>query len=178
MIAKLRDLYAALEERRLILTKELETCSDEELHFQPGPDRWSMVMVLEHIVMGERGVRLKGAEISGQAIEADPQADALFKMVIEILDKDMPVDVPDPKIEPVGDKALPVLLSLWDAERKKLGNLLDNVTSADLDKAVASHAVTGSLNPVRTLELALAHFDTHHRQIHRIREEYKTSKSN
>jgi len=176
MIAELRDLYGILESRHHTLTKELAACPDAEIRFQPGPDRWSILMVLEHIVMGERGVRLKGAEILGQQIDIDPQADASFKMVIEILDTDVPVDVPDPAIEPVGDKALPVLLSLWAAEREKLGSLLETVTTADIDKAVASHAVTGPLDPVRTLELALSHFETHHRQIQRIRAEYITSK--
>jgi len=168
MIAKLRDLYADLENRRHTLIAELELCSEAALRFQPGPNRWSILMVVEHMVMGERGIRLKGAEIVGDQIEADPQTEELFKVVIDILDRDVPVDVPDPSIEPVGDKTLPALLSLWDAERKKLGNLLEAVTSADIGKALARHAVTGPLNPVRTLELALAHFDTHHRQIRRI----------
>lgn len=174
MIAKLRNLYEDLEYRRYALIEELELCSNAVLRFRPGPDRWSILMVVEHMIMGERGVRLEGAEILGEQIEADPQSEKLFKMVIEILDKDVPVDVPDPSIEPVGNKDLPDLLKLWDTEREKLGNLLETVTPADVGKVVARHTVTGPLDPVRTLELALAHFEAHHRQIRRILKDKKS----
>ena len=113
----------------------------------------------------------------GETIEANPSADELFKVVIDILEKDVPVDVPDPSIEPVGDKKLSDLLDLWDVERKALGKLLEAIAPEDMDKAIASHAVTGPLEPLRTLELAIAHFDTHHRQICKLREEYKTVKT-
>ena len=176
MLSILQEKFDAFETKRQSLLAEISTCTAEELGFQPGPDRWSILMVIEHIVMGERGVRLKGAEVFGEQIKSDAQADELFKVVIDILDKDVPVDVPDPAIEPVGDKKLPELLSLWDAERKALRDLLDAISPEDMDKAIASHPVTGPLEPARTLDLALAHFDTHHRQISRIIEEINSAR--
>lgn len=177
MLSILQAKFDVLEVKRQALLAEIKTCTAEELGFQPGPDRWSILMVIEHIVMGERGVRLKGAEILGQQIEADPQADELFKMVIDILDKDVPVDVPDPAIEPTGNKKLADLLSLWETERKALWDVLNGIALEDMEKAIASHPVTGPLEPLRTLELAIAHFDTHHRQIRKLRDEYKAIKT-
>jgi len=175
MLSHLQEKYDTLEKKRQALLLEIESCTDAELCFRPGPERWSIAMVIEHMVMGERGIRLKGAEMFGETIEADPQADELFKVVIDILDKDVPVDVPDPAIEPAGDKKLPALIRLWERERQALATVLDAISPEDTDKAIASHPVTGPLKPSRTLELAIAHFDTHHRQILRILEDIKSS---
>jgi len=175
MLSHLQEKFDTLEKKRRTLLQEIEACTDAELCFQPGPDRWSITMVIEHMVMGERGIRLKGAEVFGETIEADPKADDLFKVVIDILDKDVPVDVPDPAIEPAGDQKLPALLRLWDSERQALAVVLDTISPEDTHRAIASHPVTGPLEPSRTLELAIAHFDTHHRQILRILEDIRSS---
>ena len=45
-----------LEDRKSALLKDLKSYSAVHLRFQPGPDRWSMQMALQHIILGEIGV--------------------------------------------------------------------------------------------------------------------------
>jgi hypothetical protein len=52
-----------LEDRKSELLKDLESYSDYYLRFQPAPDRWSLLMALQHIVLGEQGIRLTEAEL-------------------------------------------------------------------------------------------------------------------
>ena len=60
------------------------------------------------------------------------------------------------------------LSALWDRERKALGNLLESVTEETVNDVMFSHPATGPLDPVRMLQLAVAHFDSHRRQIDRL----------
>jgi hypothetical protein len=88
-----------------------------------------------------------------------------------VLEKDIPVDVPDISVEPDGSMELDELIALWDLERKAMCNLLEKVTEKTVDDVMFSHPATGPLDPVRTLQLAVAHFNTHRRQIDILRSE-------
>ncbi len=44
-------------------------------------------------------------------------------------------------------------------ERKELCDLLEMVTQQSIDDVIFSHPAAGPLDPVRTLQLAIAHFD-------------------
>ena len=56
-------------------------------------------------------------------------------------------------------------------ERKMLCDLLDEVTEETVNDVMFSHPAAGPLDPLGTLKLAVAHFDTHRRQIDRLRRE-------
>jgi hypothetical protein len=63
MLQKIQVLITELEDRKSELLKDLESYSDDHLRFQPAPDRWSLLMALQHIVRGEQGIRLTEAEL-------------------------------------------------------------------------------------------------------------------
>jgi hypothetical protein len=95
----------------------------------------------------------------------------MFSVVMDVLNKDIPVGVPDPFVEPDGSRGLDELIDLWDLERKALCKLLEGVTVKSVNDVMFSHPPTGPLDPVRTLQLAVANFNTHRRQIDRLRSE-------
>lgn len=176
MLSEIQELVTELEDRKSELLKDLESYSDYYLRFQPAPDRWSLLMALQHIVLGEQGIRLTEAELRHNPVRQQLKPGNLFNVVMDVLEKDIPVEVPDPSVEPDGSMELDELIALWDRERKVLGDLLEAVTEETVDDVMFSHPAAGPLDPVRTLRLAVAHFDTHRRQIDRLRSEIQKLK--
>jgi hypothetical protein len=95
----------------------------------------------------------------------------MLDIVMDVLEKDIPVGVPDISAEPDGSMELDELIALWDRERKGLCDLLEAVTEKTVNEVMFSHPAAGPLDPVNTLQLAVAHFDTHRRQIDKLRSE-------
>ena len=174
MLNEIQTLLNELEDRKSKLLEDLEPCSSEQLRFQPAPDRWSLLMALQHIVLGEQGIRLTEAELRHNPVRRQLKPGQMFDVVMDVLNEDIPVEVPDPSVEPDGSLEWEELVALWDRERKVLGQLLERVTSETVNEVMFSHPAAGPLDPVRTLQLAIAHFDTHRRQIDNLRSEIQT----
>ena len=174
MLKEIQRLLNDLEDRKSKLLRDLEPCSNKQLRFQPAPDRWSLLMALQHIVLGEQGIRLTEAELRHNPVRRQLKPGQMFEAVMDVLNKDIPVEVPDPSVEPDGSLEWDELVALWDRERKVLGQLLESVTAETVNEVMFSHPAAGPLDPVRTLQLAIAHFDTHRRQIDNLRGEIQT----
>ena len=173
MLPEIQALLTELEDRKSELLRELKTYSDENLRFQPGSDRWSLIMALQHIVLGEKGIRLTEAELRCNPVRRQLRPGDMFDIVIDVLEKDTPVGVPDQFAEPDGSLGLEELIAVWDQERRLLSDLLESVTTETLEEVMFSHPAAGPLDPIRTLRLAVAHFDTHRRQIDKLRKEIR-----
>ena len=171
MLPEIQGLITELEDRKTELVKDLKSYSNDLLRFQPAPDRWSMLMALQHIVQGEQGIRMTEAELRHNPVRQQLKPGKMFNVVMDVLEKDISVAVPEPLAEPDGSMELDDLTTLWDRERKTLCVLLEGVTEATVNDVMFSHPAAGPLDPVRTLKLAIAHFDTHRRQIDRLRNE-------
>jgi hypothetical protein len=167
----IQALFDELESKKKTLLQKLSRHTEGQLRFQPAPDRWSMLMALHHIILGERGMRLTEAELRDNPIRRQLKIGKLFEVVLEVLEKDVPVEVPDPSLEPENNASLNELSRLWDEERVRLGDLLDRIREDSVHEVIFSHPAAGPLDPVRTLRLAHAHFDTHRRQIERLEAE-------
>jgi hypothetical protein len=174
MLKEIQTLLNELEDRKSKLLRDLEPCSNEQLRFQPEPGRWSLLMALQHIVLGEQGIRLTEAELRHNPVRRQLKPGQMFDVVMDVLNEDIPVEVPDPSVEPDGSLEWDELVALWDRERKVLGQLLERVTAETVNDVMFSHPAAGPLDPVRTLQLAIAHFDTHRRQIDNLRSEIQT----
>ena len=174
MLNEIQTLLNELEDRKSKLLEDLELCSSEQLRFQPAPDRWSLLMALQHIVLGEQGIRLTEAELRHNPVRRQLKPGQMFDVVMDVLNEDIPVEVPDPSVEPDGSLEWDELVALWDRERKVLSQLLESVTAETVNDVMFSHPAAGPLDPVRTLQLAIAHFDTHRRQIDNLRSEIQT----
>ena len=171
MLKKIQALLSDLEDRKLRLLRDLSIYSDDQLRFQPEPERWSILMAFQHIILGERGIRLTEAELRSNPVRKQLKPGKMLAVVLDVLEKDIPVDVPDISVEPDGSMELDELIALWDRERKALCDLLEEVTEKTVNDVMFSHPAAGPLDPVNTLQLAVAHFDTHRRQIDRLRGE-------
>ena len=127
-----------------------------------------MMMVLEHIVTAEMGMRHTHAELQQNPVRSMLQPGKFFDAVMDVLNKDIPVTVPHSSLEPENLAELEELSKLWEEERLAFRGLIENITASTVDEVMFSHPVAGPLDPVRSLQLALAHFETHRRQIDRL----------
>jgi hypothetical protein len=167
----IQALFDSLEDKKQLLLQRLNRCTDAQLQFQPAADRWSMIMALDHIIAGERGMRKSEAELRDNPARAHLQTGEILDLVMEVLEKDVPVEVPDPSLEPENTASLRELIPSWNRERQLWAALLEGIQEDSLQQVMFSHPAAGPLDPVSAIRLAHAHFDTHRRQIDRLIEE-------
>jgi hypothetical protein len=77
-LPEIQALITKLEERKSELLKDLKSCSEDQLQVQSTPDRRSMLMALQHIVLGEQGIRLSEAELHSKPVRRQLEPGKMF----------------------------------------------------------------------------------------------------
>ena len=161
MLTELQRPFDRLEDARQTLIRKVRELDARTLHHKAAPERWSILEDIQHLVMAEQRTALRiGAETG--AGEKNPE---MLAMVLQVLDQDMVVDVPDPEMVPDGDAGIDDLIRDWDQARKDLLRFLNECGPNDLEMAVSHHVVAGTLTVVELLRLLESHFHHHRRRI-------------
>lgn len=171
MLAELQSQFDHYNQKREGLLQNLSALPPDTLSKKLGPDRWSLLQVIEHLVKAERSV-LKNLPDPSLLVHKPRgiRAQLGYLVVIWVLKWGLPVPVPASTMTPDGHQSsLSVLRAEWDRNTNWLKRYLDDLTSSSAMRAVFWHPVTGPLTPGRALRLAHLHLDTHIRQIDRIR---------
>ncbi len=170
MLTEIRKTFDSLEKKYVKLLQHLNSLTDDVLSFKAGPDKWSIVEVIEHLVMAEENMleQLTGA---ASATTLDPQDRSAknYHIVIKVMTRDIPVDVPDESMEPRGKFSLGELLGRWDETRKRTRAYIDAINSEKADDLVYRHPFAGPLDMAETLRFIDVHFDNHMRHIDKIK---------
>jgi uncharacterized damage-inducible protein DinB len=161
MLSELQDRYNTLEEARLALTHKVRGLEPEQLKHKPGPDRWSILEDFQHMVMAEQRTSLKAGSVS----DSEEIKPGMFEIVLQVLDHDTVVDVPDPGMIPDGNATLENLIAAWDKSRTGLFKFLKSCGPEDLERPVSRHPVTGPLTVIECLRLFDSHFNHHRRRL-------------
>ena len=82
-------------------------------------------------------------------------------MVLEILERDVRVDVPSANMEPDGQIILDALPNQWEESRAQLSRYFERLQKENVETLVFSHPAAGSLNALDMLDLANVHADYH-----------------
>jgi uncharacterized damage-inducible protein DinB len=169
MITNIQDKFEHLTRRRQTLLEKLDSLSTGELKFKAGQDKWSVVEVVEHLVIVEDDLLHQlSYNTMNSTLDSKLRSFEKYKAVIKVMERDIPVDVPDPRAEPQGQVTLDKLLDRWEDIRKKLHQLIDGMNPENKDRPVYSHPFAGPLDISETLHFFEAHFDSHMRHIDRI----------
>jgi uncharacterized damage-inducible protein DinB len=168
MLEDLSLLFKTLEEARTSLVDTLGELSEEQLQWKPGPDRWSILMALQHIVTGEKGMRQTYEELANHPLRDQLKTGKMADVVLDILNRDVQVEVPDPGLEPDGNTSLAELLESWSEERQAMAQLLETVTEDTRERVMFNHPAAGPMDAAKTLELAVSHLNHHRRHVDRI----------
>ena len=169
MLSELQNQYNNLEEARRTLTHKVRGLQPERLNHKPGPDRWSILEDFQHLVLAEQRTSLK----AGSILDSEERKSGMFEIVLQVLDHDTAVDVPDPGMVPDGNATLENLIAAWDKSRTGLFKFLESCGPEDLERSVSRHPVTGPLTVMECLRLVDSHFHHHRRRIEAAIEQIK-----
>ena len=166
MLQNIQERYERLLNKRKTLLQRLEAYSTETLSFKAGPDKWSAVEAIEHLVVVEDNIleQVK-ANTPMSTLDLENRSPKNYQMVLKVMRSDVAVDVPHESIEPSGQYSLEALLARWDDIRVKMQGLLNGIEAGTEDNMVFNHPFGGPLNIRETLEFIEVHFDNHARHM-------------
>ena len=169
MHANIQEKQDNLIKKRKDLLQQLAPLSGEVLSFKAAQDNWSIIEVIEHLVMVEEDFfNQLSTNVPASMLDPESRTPEKYQTVINIMKRDIPVDVPDESVKPHGHLTLDELLSQWDEVRNNLIGSLDDLTSENRDDLIYRHPYGGPLNIAEALNFIDVHFDNHRRQIDRI----------
>ena len=169
MLPNIQEQYDSLKRKLEALLQHLDSLSGEELSFKAGPDKWSIVEVVEHLVIAEQELlKQLSAHIPATTLDPEAKTPEKHQTVIKVMERDIEVDVPHESLEPHGNIALEDLLIQWNEIREKLPGLLAEIKPEKKDDPVFQHPYGGPLDIADTLQFFEVHFDNHMRHIDRI----------
>ena len=175
MLANIREKFEGLTKKRAELLQHLDSLSGEVLSFKAGPDKWSIVEVVDHLVIAEEDLLMQlSTNVPASTLDPKSRTPDKHQTVIKVMERDIPVDVPDESMEPQGRLTLDELLHQWDDIRNKLQVLLAQIMSENKDDPVYRHPYGGPLSISETMHFFEVHFDNHMRHIDRILAQIKT----
>jgi|GEM_PF-622091 len=173
---KLLSRLDAFSTSRQSFVNQLSQLTPEQLSTRPNPGAWSILEIVEHLVLAEKIV----FKISPRAEPLTPAKKRLsnrllYRVVIFVLkSRRSKVDVPDKNMNPAGQTSLTDLLDSWDQNQIWLREFIQNLSPHDLKKAVFAHPVSGPITPSQAIYMLQIHFDKHMHQIQGILSELKT----
>ena len=165
-IAELRDQLEIYDQKRNALLDDLEWLNEDQIRGKPGPDNWSVLEIVQHMVLSEREVL---QDLPGSKKLTDRKrgfrARLSYAVVLAVLRWNIPAPVPSDGMVPDGNTSLSKLRQQWDENLRWLRDYLDNLRPEDLQRAVFRHPIAGPMTVVQTIHMAQLHFDVHRRQI-------------
>jgi hypothetical protein len=160
-----------LEEERTSLLEYLKKKSVEDLQFRPGPGKWSVAQILEHMRIAEKQT-LKGIKYSLEnriefkfaTFSSDLAvwiARLAFKLGIKFK---APAFVADIKDLPEMDH----IFQDWQFTRDEIRKIIETLPVEMTNKIIFKHPILGLQSMHHILDFQLAHFKVHRKQIYNI----------
>ncbi|MEJ7812568.1 MAG: DinB family protein [Gemmatimonadaceae bacterium] len=169
MLPDLHAHFAQLEDRRADLARHLARYTPRQLGAAPAPGAWSLLGVVEHLVLVDRAVL---RAIKRQA-DRPPLAHrwhhrVLAGVIARALESRVRLPVAGRSLQPRGGASLEGLLAEWDAVRADWRAYLDGITDRPAGELVFRHPLGVPMTAGETLHFLRQHFDHHLHQIARI----------
>ena len=164
-----KQLQAFDDTRRRVLD-ELEALDPALLVAKPIAGKWSMIEIVEHLVLAERAV-FKGLPAPSRLEEKhrDFGNRVRYALVLFILTSGIPVRTPSNAMVPQGGRGLSELRRLWDESQQWLRSCIAHLGPGAGQKAVFEHPIAGPLTVSQAVRMGQVHVDGHVRQIRRLR---------
>ena len=170
-VEKIRAKLEQSNQTRLNLLERIEAMAPEDLTRKAGSNRWSVLEILQHIVLGERGVLHNLPEPSRLVhCRRRPIHFVKYAIVLFILKWNIPVPVPSAEMVPDGITTLEEIRDQWEQNYRWFKSYVDGLNAETVKHAVFRHPVTGPLTPGQALRMGHLHLETHIRHIKRNRQ--------
>lgn len=170
ILTQLHQQRADLDRRRRLLLDDLDPLTPRQLHFKPNTASWSILEVVQHLVLAERDVMRDlpdPATLRPQPRRAHNYV--AYPLVLLVLQYGIPYPVPSPGMVPDGRTSLPELHAQWDSTHHWLHSFIDRLTPATASHSIFFHPIAGPVTTRQTLTMARLHLTCHTRQIERLK---------
>lgn len=159
----------SMDQSRRALLDELARLSPEALVAKPLPGKWSILEIVEHLVLAEREV-LQNLPKPSEMVELRRSLKAHFTypMVMMVLRCRIPVKAPSAGMLPKGTRSLSALRQQWDESQHWLQSYVGGLGRDGLGRAVFQHPIAGPMNVTQAVRMGQVHVATHTRQIRRL----------
>ena len=166
---KLERRIRRLSEKRDALMADLEALPPSHLTARPISGKWSILDIVEHLVLAERVV-LQGLPSPSELSERKRllKHRILYLVVLFVLKARIRVRVPSSKMVPRGGHTFHELHSQWDSTHLWLQDYIAQLNPEDHRRTVFRHPVAGPVTLAQAIQLDSAHVDGHLRQIRRL----------
>jgi len=160
---------AVWADERLRLMDEVERLEPERLTAKPLPGKWSILEIVEHLVVGDREV-LQGLPNPSALVDQRRRLrDRVgYSLVMFVMTCHIPAKVASPRYLPRGQSSLPDLRRDWDEIQQWLRSYVARIDRGEPDKTVFAHPVAGPMTLQQVLDMGKLHLATHTRQIRRL----------
>lgn len=177
MNPKLQRRLDKLDIKLAALLKKLQKYSDEDLNWKPSEGEWSVMQVLQHLMLAE-GYAVqyiqKKLSFTPELKKAGVMTSFRSFLVKVSLRYPFKIKAPDAVNEQLPDHS-----SFWDVakqwkqQRIELKSYLDGLPEDTLNRELYKHPAVGKLSAKGMFSFFDLHFDRHQKQINRILKNYR-----
>jgi len=162
------QLNVWVDDRRKLL-EEVEGLEPERLVARPLAGKWSILEIVEHLVLGDRDV-LQGLPEPANLVDRRRELKhrVSYPLVMLVLACHIPAKVASPRMIPRGESSVAELRREWDEIQRWLRSYVGQLDRGDLAKSVFAHPIAGPLTLGQALHMGALHMATHTRQIRRL----------
>ena len=158
ILTKLRKM----EEQKVALLELAASLDETTLTAKSGEDKWSVLDVIEHMVLAEYHVFQGWPETTQmKAGKRTLMGIMFYYMVLFILRYHIPVQVLDKDMVPSGKHTLQELTAMWDKSHNWLRSYLTQLDQNGLRRAVFTHPASGPMIPKQMIKMMEAHMNRH-----------------
>jgi hypothetical protein len=163
---RLIERLQSFDARRNALLDEVEALEPETLTARPLAGKWSILEIVEHLVLAERVV-FQGLPDPAQLKARKPRPEQRVRhfLVLFVLRTGIPVGVASPAMNPEGGRSLAELRRLWDEDKAWLLACIDHLGPQGIHKAVLKHPIAGPISIPQAVVMSRIHLERHIRQI-------------
>lgn len=171
MSKQLENQYKKFEQNRKSLLDSLQSVQGEKLNLPPAADKWSVIQILNHLIMAESGTfgylkkKIQGIDSLEKTSFTNWFGYQLIKIYLVLPIK---IKAPQGIAQPAGDEKLVDVIAKWDKLRADWYQFLTQIKDSDLEKAIFKHPFGSRLNIYQTIGFCDDHFKRHERQIKNI----------
>ena len=160
----IKDKYNIYIKKRQALLQRLEDYPADMLSFKAGPDKWSALEAVEHLVVVEGNFfQQVSANTPMSTLDPGKRSPDKYQVVLNVMQKDIEVAVPHESVEPGGHYSITELLERWNDIQEKTLAFLDEIDSGQ--DVVYEHPFAGPLTIEEALAFLEIHFDNHARHM-------------
>lgn len=169
MAGESTTLFDRLAQSRDRVLALVEATEEPHRATQPGEGQWSMLQVIEHLVLAEEGT----LRVFGQGPAPQPRVTFRSRLTVRAIELlfglGARVRVPSKSLAPAGADSLERLRSRWREAREGIVAVVDGLDAEALRQPRFRHPVAGWLTVGQGLDFLERHIRHHERQLHRIR---------